>query len=101
MLFLQISRHSPESCPSHNEKAKKATVDLMAKTDQLTKKYGIKMIGGWSAMPDHMEVIVFDAPNLEAVMKFAMEPEMIAWMGYNTSELRPVITLEETMKLMK
>jgi hypothetical protein len=30
-----------------------------------------------------------------------MEPEAIAWMGYNTTEIKPVMTLEEAMKLMK
>jgi hypothetical protein len=47
MLFLQISRHNPESCPMHNEKAKKATVDLMANMDRLFEKHGIKTVGSW------------------------------------------------------
>lgn len=99
MLFMQISRHSPESCPSHNEKVRKITLDLMAKTEHLMKKNGIKMIGGWAAMPQHLQVLIFDAPSMEAMLKVAMEPEMIAWMGYHTTELMPVMTLEESMKL--
>jgi uncharacterized protein with GYD domain len=101
MLFLQISKHSPESCPIHNETTKKVLTDLTAKTDQLTKKYGIKVIGSWVSVPDHLIVMVFDAPNMEAMLKISMEPEMMAWIGYTTSELKPVMTLEETMKLIK
>lgn len=101
MLFLQISRHSPESCPMHNEKVKKATVDLMAKFGSLTKKHGIKVIGGWHSSPDHQTVIVFDAPNLDSVMKFSMEPEVMIWSGYHTTEIKPVVTLEESMKFLK
>ena len=101
MLFLQISRHAPESCPLHNETVKKLTADLMDKMDQLTQKHGIKVIGGWNSMPEHLIVVVYDAPSMEAVLKFSMEPEVIAWLGYHTTETREVMAFEESMKLMK
>ncbi|MCJ7631108.1 hypothetical protein MUP77_01710 [Candidatus Bathyarchaeota archaeon] len=46
-------------------------------------------------------VMVYDAPNMEALMKFAMEPEVMNWSGYNTTETRLVMTTEESMKLLK
>jgi hypothetical protein len=101
MLFLQISKHSPESCPMHNEIVKKATADLMTKMDSLTKKHGIKVIGGWSSMPDHLIVVVYDAPSMEAMLKLQMEPEVMTWSGYHITETKPVMTLEESMKLLK
>jgi hypothetical protein len=101
MLFLQISKHSPESCPMHNEKAKKALVGLMAKMGPLTKKHGIKLVGSWTSVPEHLIVSVYDVPKMEALMKFAMEPEVMSWLAYNTTETRPVMTLEEVMKLLK
>jgi hypothetical protein len=100
MLFLQISKHAPESCPMHNEQAKKVTADLMAKMDQLTKKYGIKIVGGWNSMSDHSVVVVYDVSSFEALMNFSMEPEVMAWTGYNDTETKPVITIEESMKLL-
>ena len=101
MLFLQIAKHTAESCPMHNEKVKKLAEDLMNKMGQLTKKHGIKVIGSWASIPDHSMVAVYDAPTMEAMMKFSMEPEVMAWMGYNTTETKPVMTLEEAMKLIK
>jgi len=101
MLFLQISKHAPESCPIHNEKVKKASIDLMAKMDHLTKKHGIKVIGGWHSAPDHSFVMVYDAPTLDALMKFSMEPEVMIWSAYHTTEIKPVITIEESMKFLK
>jgi hypothetical protein len=59
------------------------------------------MIGGWHSALDHQSVIVFDAPNLESVMKFSMEPEMMIWSAYHDTELKPVVTLQESMKLLK
>jgi uncharacterized protein with GYD domain len=101
MLFLQISKHNPESCPMHNEKAKKATIDLMANMDKLLRKHGVKMVGSWHSMPNHTSVVVFDAPNMEALWKFAMEPEIMVWTAYNDSQMMPVMTVEESMKMLK
>jgi len=101
MLFLQISKHSPESCPMHNEKAKKALMDLMAKLGPLTKKHGIKLVGSWTSMPEHLIVNVYDAPNMETLTKLAMEPETMNWSAYNMTETRPVMTTEEVMKMLK
>lgn len=98
MLFLQISKHNPESCPLHNEAVKKATEDLMAKMDQLLKKHRIKMIGGWNAPDDHSVVVVYDVPSLEAIRNFSMEPEVMIWSGYHTTEMKMVMTFEEAMK---
>ena len=101
MLFLQISKHAPESCPMHNEKVKKATQALMTKMDSLIKKHGIKVIGGWNSMLDHLLVTVYDAPNMDAMLKFSMEPEVMTWLGYHTTETTPVMTIEESMKFLK
>ena len=101
MLFLQISKHAAESCPMHNEKTKKMLMDLMNKMDKLTKKYKIKAVGNWVFPPDHTIISVYDAPSMEVVLKMSMEPEVMAWLSYNTTELKPVMTLEETIKLLK
>jgi uncharacterized protein with GYD domain len=101
MLFVQISRHSIESCPFNNEKAKKATMNCMAKMDQINKKYGIKVVGMWGSLPEHLMVMVFDAPSMEVLMKASMEPEVLPFLNYNNTEIHPMITVEEGMKLMK
>jgi hypothetical protein len=101
MLFLMISKHSPESCPFNNEKVKKLNVAAMAKSDQINKKYGIKTVGEWVSMPEHLMVAVYDAPSLEALMKVSREPELMSVLMYSTTEIHPVMTLEEGMKSLK
>jgi hypothetical protein len=98
MLFLQISKHAPESCPLNNEKAMKVSRALNASLDRLVKKHGVKMIGGWHDAGNHRFVIVYDA-SFEALMKLSVEPEMIAWGALHNSEICPVVTLEEAAKL--
>lgn len=85
----------------HNEKVRRITTDLMNKMDKLMKKYGIKVVGSWTSMPDHTNISVYDAPSMEVLLKCSMEPEIMAWLGYNMTETKPIMTLEDTMKLMK
>jgi phage-related tail protein len=98
-LYLQIQRHNPESCPVHNEKTKKIATTLMSKLGQLTKKHGIKIVGAWHSAEEHETVMVYDVPSIEAAQKFMMEPEVMDWIAYNTSQTKLVTTLEEAAKL--
>ncbi len=99
-LFMQTSRHNPESCPFHNEAAKKANADLNAKWDELSKKYNVKTVGMWISEPDHSLVAIYDAPNFEALLKMSMEPETMMWGTYNISEMKPVFTVEDYTKML-
>lgn len=99
--FLIISRHSPENCPMNNEKMKTLTLELPSKLGGLEKKHGIKRVGVWTVIPEHLLVWVYEAPTSEALQEFSMEPEMVKWMSWNTSEIKLAMSLEESMKLLK
>lgn len=99
--FLIISRHSPENCPLNNEKMKTMTLELPDKLGWMEKKHGVKRIGAWTVVPEHLLVWVYEAPNSEALQKFSMEPELLKWMAFNTSEIKLAMTLEESIKLLK
>jgi hypothetical protein len=99
--FLIISRHSPENCPLNNEKMKTMTLELPSKLTALEKKHGIKRIGAWTVVPEHLLVWVYEAPSSEALQKFSMERELLKWMAFNTSEIKLAMSLEESMKLLK
>jgi len=99
MLFLMTAKHNPEGCPLQNEKAKKATAEFTTKMEGLLKKHGIKIIGAWHSHGDHSTVAVYDAPSMEALLKFSMEPEAVIWAAYNVVETKPVMTLEESLKM--
>ena len=47
MLFMQISKHSHESCPLNSEKAMKAVKNPAANLNTLTKKHDVKLAGAW------------------------------------------------------
>ncbi len=99
-LFLIISRHSPENCPLNNEKMKKISLELPEKLGLLEKKHGINRIGVWTVIPEHLTVWVYEASNSESLQKFSMEPEMVKWMAWNTTEIKLAVSLEESLRLL-
>ena len=56
-IFLIVSRHSPENCPLNNEKMKTITLELPEKLGALEKKHGVKRIGAWTVIPEHLTVV--------------------------------------------
>jgi hypothetical protein len=99
--FLIVSRHSAENCPLINEKMKAMTLALPAKLDGLEKKHGVKRVGAWTVVPEHLLIWVYEASSSDALQKFSLEPEIIKWMAWNTSEIKLAMSLEESMKLLK
>ena len=99
--FLLISRHSPENCPMFNEKARKVFMEYVSKLDGILKKHGMKMLGNWTVPTEHLSVVVFEAPSLEAFAKCGMEPEVLALSAYETYEVKLALGMEETMKMLR
>ena len=99
-IFLIISRHSAENCPLNNEKVKVITLELPDKLGGLEKKHGVKRIGAWTVIQEHLVIWVYEAPSSEALQNFSMEPEIVKWMAWNTSEIKLAMSFEESMKLL-
>jgi hypothetical protein len=55
----------------------------------------------WGVPPEHLNVIVYEAPSLDAFLKLQMEPEIMKWVAQNTTEIKIAMTLEESMKFLK
>lgn len=101
MFFLQTARHTPESCPQHNEEARKVYNQFYSKLNDLMQKNGVKLVGGWVSTLEHLIVFVCDVQDPMAMMQFMREPEMMAWQSYQIMENRPVRMFDEAMTLLK
>ena len=99
--FLIISRHSAENCPLNNEKMRKMTLELPDKLVALERKHGVRRVGAWTVIPEHLLFWVYEAPSSDALQKFSMEPAMVKWMAWNTSEIKLAMNLEESNKLLE
>jgi hypothetical protein len=101
MLVMQISKHSPENCPAFEAKYRAVAVNGLEKMESLAAKHKVKVVGGWTDHPGHTVYIVYDTPSMDNLMGFSMEPEMMAIMAFSTSETKLLITLKETLALIK
>ncbi|MCJ7608603.1 hypothetical protein MUP00_02895 [Candidatus Bathyarchaeota archaeon] len=99
-IFIMISKHTAEDCPIHNEKMRKTFNEITTKAPEHWKKYGIKNLGTWTVIPEHTMYMVFDA-SAEAFQKCMMEPEMMLWLGLNTTEIKMAVTQEVTTKILQ
>jgi hypothetical protein len=100
-IFLIISRHSAENCPLNNEQMKAMTLALPDKLGGLEQKHGVTRVGAWTVIPEHLLVWVYEAPSSEALQNFSMEPEIVKWMAWNTSEIKLAMSFEESLTLLQ
>ena len=99
-VFMTISKHVPENCPMFSEKHRKSTVELMSKAENLMKKHKIKMLGTWTDFPQHTIYMVLEG-TFDAMQKLLMEPIMMGLLSWNTMELKPMLTNEEVVEMLK
>jgi L-rhamnose mutarotase len=97
--FLVINRHSPESCPMHDEKMMKLMLEVDAEQTEIQKKHGVKRVGMWTDTPQHTMYIIYEAPTAEVFQRIFMEPKLRQWTGYTSSDIRMVLNYEEGAKL--
>jgi len=104
-VFLNIVKHTPETCPVTHEGPRKIALELVEKTEALTKKHGVKVLGVWSVHNEQQECMhetysLYDTPSLEAYEKLSLEPEFVAWYNIHAVENKVVLDVPDTIKLL-
>jgi hypothetical protein len=101
MLVMQISKHSPESRPMYEDKYRDLAVNGLEKWESLAAKHKVKVVGIWVDHPGHTLYAVYDTPSMDTLVGLSMEPEMMAALAFQTSEMKPVFTGKEVAALLK
>jgi len=99
-ILIMFGRHHAENCPMFNEKTRKTIMKFAEKRGRLLKKHGIKELGSWTVMGEHLAVMVYEAPSLDAFEKFSMEPEFLAVNAFETVEVKLAVSNEEVAKML-
>ena len=76
-------------------------MEYFSKQEGLLKKHGIKELGSWTVIGEHLMVSVYEAPSSDALLKFLMEPEYAAVSAFETMEVRMAVSNEEIAKMLK
>ncbi len=101
VTFLVISKHAPEDCPLRNEKMKKLALEYLSLQKDLEKKYKVKKVGVWSDIPEHTLYMIYEAPTAEDFQKSLMEPVIMQTILNSVTQIKTVMSDEESMKLLK
>jgi hypothetical protein len=99
--FLLIETHTAQDCPRNNERTRTLAMEMADKLEELTKKHGVKSVGHWTVRFEHLAIRVYEAPSFEAFHEFTMEPEIMKWMKYTTTEVKMTLNFKEAMQLIK
>ena len=94
-LFVVISTHTSDQCPSANAKVRQLTSAFPKVVQELTQKLGIKILAGPFTSVSHRGFVIMDAPNVEAVWAYVTESGMVQW---NSVDVVPVKAHAETQK---
>jgi len=76
-------------------------MEYVSKRDGLLKKHGVKMLGNWIVLGEHLNVFVLDAPSSEDLEKFFMEPEFMAINAFDNIEVKMALNAEEVIKMLR
>ncbi len=101
MLVMQVAKHSPESCPEYSDKYRAATLRWFETANANCAKFGVKMIGFWNDHPAHTVYMLYDAPNMEAMIGLMMTPEVMAMMAFQKFTTFPVFDFKQTWDMIK
>ena len=99
--FMQVAKHSPETCPMYSDKYLQMTMDWFNGIKALSSKYDIELIGMYNDHPAHIVYMFWEAPSSDAMMAFMAEPANQKMLCWQTMETKPVLTGEEIMQKLQ
>ncbi len=97
MLVHVTATHSEDNCPGYNLELIPNVVKGLEAREQIAKKYGVKLLGFWSAAPEHTFYLLLESNSLHDVDMFVTESAPFK----QQYRVTPVITAEELVKLGK
>jgi len=97
MLIHVTATHSEDNCPGYNMELIPAVLKGLEAREEIAKKHGVKLLGLWSAAPEHVFYLLLEANSAHDVDLFVTEAAPFK----QAYKLTPVITGEELVKLAK
>lgn len=92
--FVIKAKHPPELCPTSNAKIRQLMKEVGKEIPKIAEKLGVKIITLNVFGPEHEEIAVVEAENIEAVRSFTMHSRLVQW---NTVSVHATWTMEEAM----
>ena len=97
MLLHVTATHSEDNCPGYNLEMIPNVVKGLEAREAIAKKYGVKLLGLWSAAPQHTFYYLLESNNVHDVDLYVTDAAPFK----QEYRVTPVITAEELVKLGK
>jgi hypothetical protein len=97
VLFHVTATHSEDNCPGFNRDALPDVMKGLQARKEIAADRGVKIVGGWSAAPEHVFYVVLEAESTHNIDLFLTE----AIPFKQAFRVTPVMSLEELEELGK
>lgn len=97
MLFHVTATHSEDNCPGYNAELIPGVLKGLEARDKIAKSHNVKLVGFWSAAPEHTFYAIVEGDNLSDIDRLFDEATPFK-QGFRVT---PVITAAELVKLGK
>jgi hypothetical protein len=95
MMYVLLSDHSPETCPTSNSKVREILLKVAPEMPNVAKRLGVNIVAGPLVSREHLVVTVAEAESAEAIDKFIVETGLEQW---NRVRIIPAHTMQEGMQ---
>lgn len=97
MLFYVTATHSDDNCPGYNLETIPEVLKGLEAREEIAKRHKVKLVGMWSAAPEHTFYMLLEANNLHDIDLFSTQSAPFK----QTYRVTPVITADELVQLAK
>lgn len=97
MLFHVTATHSEDNCPGYNVEIIPEVLKGLESREQLAKQHNVKLLGLWSAAPDHVFFALVETDSLRDLDLFFEQAAPFK----QAFRVTPVITADELVRLAK
>jgi hypothetical protein len=101
MLVMQITKHTPDSCPVYEPKYRDITMQWMENIEGVAAKFGVKFMGSWTDHMAHTVYVLYDTPSMDNFMGMMMDPVASGPLAFCTGKVIPVFDHQQTLDMLK
>ena len=73
MIFMVQMRHDAAHCPGYHHELLPVWVEGFEKREETARQTGVKIVGLYSALPEHLEIAIVEADSAGAVAFFVSQ----------------------------
>jgi hypothetical protein len=100
MLFHVVLRHDAAHCPGYHRELIPLWVDGISRKEEIAASVGVKLVGVYSAAPEHHEILIVEADSPGQIAGLVPQLYPTEMTEINVTAITPVEELLEMARQM-